>query len=125
MEDLPEDVFLVTRELRRSYDLEYEQVDSAEKLKAALQKSWDIVICDYSMPGFTGLEALKIVREQNPFVPFIIVSGDIGEEIAVNAMKSGANDYVMKGNLPRLLPAIERELREADSNRARRHAETA
>ena len=86
-------------------------------------QGWDIVLCDFHMPRFSGTEALKIVREQDPDVPFIFVSGAIGEDVAVGAMKAGAQDYVMKGNLKRLAPAIERELRDAAVRRERATAE--
>ena len=80
---------------------------------------WDLVIADYTMPGFSGTKALAIVREQHPDLPFIFVSGTIGEDTAVAAMRTGAHDYIMKGNLARLAPAVERELREAAVRRER------
>jgi two-component system response regulator len=89
------------------------------------QKEWDIVIADYSMPHFSGIAALKLLKEQKPDLPFIIVSGVIGEETAVEAMRAGAHDYLMKGNLTRLIPAIEREIREAKVRADRRKAEEA
>ena len=79
----------------------------------ALTATWDVIISDYSMPRFNGITALAVARRQAPDLPFILVSGTVGEEIAVQAMKAGANDYLFKGNLRRLGPAIERELREA------------
>jgi signal transduction histidine kinase len=84
---------------------------------------WDIVVSDYYMPGFGGLEALKIVREGGYDLPFIIVSGNVGEDLAVEAMRAGADDYVMKRNLPRLVPAIDRELRDAEARRTAALAE--
>ena len=125
VEDSEDDAFLLLRELRQSYELEFDRVASAGEMGVALGKTWDVVISDYSMPGFDGLEALRILQERNLDVPFIIVSGAIGEEIAVNAMTGGASDYVMKGNLARLIPAIERELREAESRCERRRGEAA
>ncbi len=125
VEDSENDAILMLRELRLAYDLEFERVASAKALCAALEKNWDVIISDYSMPGFDGFEALGLVKEKNLDVPFIIVSGAIGEEIAVNAMTAGASDYVMKGNLKRLAPAIDRELREAESRRERRRGDAA
>lgn len=125
VEDLESDAILLLRELQRVYQPEFERVATAPELEAALARSWDVIISDYAMPNFNGMQALQIVREKKLDIPFIIVSGAIGEEIAVNAMKSGANDYVMKGNLPRLLPAIERELREAEIRQLQRQGEAA
>ncbi len=125
VEDQEPDAILLVRELNRAYELESVRVASAEEMSAALEKPWDVIISDYLMPNFDGLDALRLLQKRNLDIPFIIVSGAIGEEIAVNAMKGGANDYVMKGNLPRLVPAIERELREAESRRLRRQGETA
>jgi two-component system sensor histidine kinase UhpB len=124
VEDSEDDTLLMVRELRRSgYDLSFERVDTPESFCAALaRQTWDLVIADYSMPHFNGLAALQLLQESGYDLPFIIVSGAIGEEIAVAAMKAGAHDYVMKGNLARLGPAVERELREAESRRTRRQA---
>ena len=102
----------------------WERVDTAETLEAALQKSpWDLILCDHAMPGFSAPEALGMVKHHGFDVPFIIVSGYIEEETAVSAMKSGAHDYIMKDRLARLVPAIERELREAEVRRARQKSE--
>src|ERR1019366_3105428 len=84
---------------------------------------WDLIISDYRLPRFDGLAALAVVKEKGLDLPFIIVSGFITEETAVAAMKAGAHDYVMKDNLARLAPAVERELREAASRRERRRSE--
>ncbi|HQT27152.1 MAG TPA: diguanylate cyclase, partial [Burkholderiales bacterium] len=117
-------MLLVLRELRQGgFDPNFERVWSEEGLKTALQKEWDIVVADHNMPGLDSMEALRIVKETDADLPVIIVSGSIGEEIAVGAMKSGAQDYVMKGNLARLVPAVQREIREADIRRAHRKAE--
>ena len=115
VEDSPDDADLVLHELRRGgYEPEFERVETAAAMDSALQeKQWDIVLSDYSMPSFSGIDALKLLRSKDLDIPFILISGKIGEETAVDAMKSGANDYVMKGNLERLVPAVERELREA------------
>ncbi|HUK30670.1 MAG TPA: response regulator [Candidatus Acidoferrum sp.] len=125
IEDSDADCELLVRALRHEgYDLNHEQVSSAASLKKCLAcETWDIIISDYSIPGFSGTEALKIVRERNLDTPFIFVSGTIGEDIAVDAMRHGAHDYVMKGNLARLLPAISRELREAERRRDHRRSE--
>jgi PAS domain S-box-containing protein len=115
VEDSEDDALLVLRELRAAgYDLTHERVDTAAALEAALQRHpWDLVIGDYSMPHFSGTAALAMLRERGLDVPYICVSGTITEELAVAAMKAGAHDYITKGHLKRLLPAIERELREA------------
>ena len=127
IEDSEDDAFLLTRELERGgYALEAVRVDSAAELTAALDRQpWDLVIGDYSMPQFSGLAGLNIIRQRGLDMPFIFVSGTIGEETAVAAMRAGANDYVMKGQWKRLLPAIARELRDAEERRGRRHAEAA
>jgi PAS domain S-box-containing protein len=125
VEDREEDALLLLRELRRAYEPEFRRVATEEEMTAALEEPWDIVISDYSMPTFDGLRAIKVLQSCRPEIPLIIVSGAIGEEIAVMAMKSGANDYVMKDNVARLLPAIERELREAEGRRERARGEAA
>lgn len=124
-EDSEDDAFLIVRELRHGgYTPEMERVDSAKDMQSALEKqAWDLIITDHNMPGFNSTEALTLARSYDENVPFIVVSGSIGEEIAVDAMKSGAHDYVMKGNLARLIPAIKRELREAENRRAHQAAE--
>ncbi len=121
VEDTPDDAALIERALARAgYDVFARQVSSAEDLRRELHESeWDLVIADYTMPGFSGTKALAIVREQHPDLPFIFVSGTIGEDTAVAAMRTGAHDYIMKDNLKRLAPAVERELREASVRRER------
>src|SRR5436190_12953961 len=95
-------------------------------MQAALKKeAWDIVISDYEMPGFGGFEALELLKESRQDVPFILVSAVVSEETAVAAMKAGAHDYIMKRKLARLGPAIERELREAQTRAAKQAAEVA
>jgi two-component system sensor histidine kinase UhpB len=127
IEDSEDDALLLLRHIKKGgYEVAHQCVDSADDLKNALQKQpWDIVISDYAMPGFSGLDALRIVQEQGLDVPFLLVSGQIGEDMAVAAMKAGAHDYLMKGKLARLLPAVERELREAEVRRARKRADLA
>ncbi len=106
------------------YDVTHQRVYNAAALTSTLEDGqWDIVISDYSMPGFKGTDALTMVREKGLDVPFVFLSGTIGEEIAVNAMRAGAQDYVIKGNAARLLPAIQRELREAEVRRERKQME--
>ncbi len=126
IDDSEDDAELVRHAIQRGgYDPITQRVDNAADLRRALQADppWQIAIADFSMPGFNGLNALAILRHHDPDLPAILVSGEIGEEIAVAAMKAGASDYVMKGNLARLVPAIERELREAEDRRRRRRAE--
>ncbi|GEM_PF-1951450 len=123
VEDSPSDMELAGWELEKNgFSItRKERVQSRVGLQRALRsESWDLVISDYSMPSFTGLDALRLVREFRPDLPFIMVSGTIGEEVAVTAMKAGANDYLMKGNLKRLAPAVEREMRDLAD---RMHAE--
>ncbi|MEE8471219.1 MAG: ATP-binding protein [Dehalococcoidia bacterium] len=116
VEDSEDDAIFVLRELRRGgYDPISERVDTPEAMNAALdQQEWSLIVSDYAMPRFSMPAALAMVKEKGLDVPFIIVSGAIGEEAAVAAMRAGAHDYVMKGNLARLIPVIERELREAE-----------
>src|SRR5437868_8093873 len=125
VEDSEDDALLVLRELRAAgYDLTHERVDTAAALEAALDRHpWDLVIGDYGMPQFSGTAALAMLRERGLDVPYICVSGTITEELAVAAMKAGAHDYVTKGQLKRLLPAIERELREAKARATLRATE--
>lgn len=127
VEDSEDDALLTLRELRRGdYTLDYLRVDTPEAMLAALERQvWDVVIADYSLPAFSAPEALKLLQRQALDLPFIIVSGTIGEDIAVAAMKAGAHDYLIKGNLARLLPAVERELREAQERQQRHRAEQA
>ncbi|MUH00786.1 response regulator [Scytonema sp. UIC 10036] len=127
VEDSEDDTFLVLRELRRGgYNPNYVRVDTPDAMHAALDRqSWDIAIADYSMPAFSAPEALKLLQRRKLDLPFIIVSDTNGEDIAVAAMKAGAHDYLMKGNLTRLVPAVERELREALDRHKRQSAERA
>jgi diguanylate cyclase (GGDEF)-like protein/PAS domain S-box-containing protein len=115
VEDSADDVKLVLRALRLGgFAATHTRVQTAADFTAALADGrWDAVLSDFAMPGFTGLDALRIFRAAGADIPFILVSGTIGEEFAADAMKAGASDYVMKGNLARLAPALERELAES------------
>jgi signal transduction histidine kinase len=99
------------------------RVDTIRELEDALLEPWQIVVSDFDLPGFNGLRALELVRQRNPQVPFLIVSGVIDEEQAVAAMQAGAQDYFSKGKLARLGPAVSRELREAEERRSRAEAQ--
>jgi PAS domain S-box-containing protein len=127
VEDSEDDCLLLKNMLARGgYEVTCQRVETAETMSAALADGqWDIVISDHRMPQFSSLAALKLYKEREGNIPFIVVSGSIGEELAVTAMKAGAHDYIMKDNLTRLVPAVERELREAESRRQRRCAEQA
>ena len=127
VEDSPSDAKLVIQELKRmDRPLELERVETADAMRAALaRQAWDIVLSDWSLPKFSAPAALAVLKASELDVPFIIVSGTIGEETAVEGMRSGARDYVLKDKLQRLTPAIERELRERDVRVARKDAETA
>jgi len=127
VEDSEDDLFLLLHELRKGgYDPEYRSLCTADAMKAALvDREWDLITSDYNMPGFSAMGALEILRHSGLDLPFIVVSGKIGEDQAVAAMKAGAHDYVMKQNLSRLVPAIERELRDSTERQKRREAEVA
>lgn len=127
IEDSEDDALLIADRLRRGgYDLTFQQVEDRAAVEAALAANeWDVIIADYRLPNFSGVEALELVRSIGNSCPFIIVSGQISEDTAVNAMRSGANDYVLKGNLARLVPAIERELRDAAIRKERKQVEQA
>ncbi len=118
---------LIIRRLQRGgYDLVHKRVETPGEMRAALaQPDWDIVLADYKMPQFPALAALEILKASGLDLPFIIVSGTIGEEKAVAMMKAGVHDYVMKHNLARLVPAVQRELKEAEGRREHRLAEEA
>ncbi len=127
IEDSEDDTMLLLRELKRGgYEPIYERVESAAEMSAALERRvWDLITSDHSLPHFSTPEALALLKEKGVDIPFIIVSGSIGEEMAVAAMKAGAHDYLRKDNLSRLVPAIRRELGEAEVRRQRRQAEEA
>ncbi len=125
IEDNEMDAVLETRELQRSgLVLATTRVETESDLRAALSRqSWDIILCDFTLPGFNGADALRMAKELSPETPFIFVSGTIGEEAVAEAMRSGAKDYVMKDRIKRLAPAVARELREAAARREARLAE--
>src|SRR5208283_5349375 len=127
VEDSENDTLLLLRELNRSgYEPAHERVYTADGLSAALEKQpWDIIICDFVMPQFSGLEALKLTKRKGVDIPFIITSGKISDDTAVMSMKAGAADYIMKDNLTRLGPAIERELQETSIRRESEKASNA
>lgn len=121
VEDSSDDAELQVRLLRKAgYSIAFERVDTPSDLRRALERTWDLIISDYSMPTFKGLDALHLVRKLGLETPFIFVSGTMGEETAVAALKMGAQDYLMKNNLGRLIPAVERELREAEDRQRRK-----
>jgi PAS domain S-box-containing protein len=125
IEDSEDDLLLNIRAIEQGgYEPSYERVETPEAMSASLSaKEWDVIISDHKMPHFDSFKALEILKESGKDIPFIIVSGTIGEETAVAAMKAGAGDYLMKNNLKRLAPAIERELSEAEVRRKRKDAE--
>ncbi len=127
IEDSEDDALLLERELRKgAYDLVCERVETEAAMRAALDRGpWDLVLSDHWLPLFSGPAALGVLRASGLDLPFIIVSGTIGEEQAVSAMKAGAHDYLLKGKLARLVPAVERELGEAEERRGRKRAEAA
>jgi signal transduction histidine kinase len=122
VEDSEHDAGLLLRHLRdNGYETEHRRVDNGHDMQEALRtEEWDLIISDYTLPGFGGLKALAIAKQDSPDTPFIIVSGKTGEDSVAEAMVAGAHDYVMKDNLARLLPAIGRELREAELRRERK-----
>ncbi|AFZ34609.1 response regulator receiver modulated diguanylate cyclase/phosphodiesterase [Stanieria cyanosphaera PCC 7437] len=126
VEDSEDDTDLLVIELERGgYQIIYQRVETKEEMQAALevQEQWDIILADYFLPRFSANEALDLLKENNLDLPFIIVSGKIGEDTAVAAMKAGAHDYFIKGKLTRLIAAVERELREALLRQEHRHAQ--
>jgi two-component system cell cycle sensor histidine kinase/response regulator CckA len=127
VEDSETDAKLIAHELRRAgYLLEMERVQQADEMRAALDRApWNVVISDWFMPRFSALAALALLKEVAPDIPFILVSGTIGEETAAEAMRAGARDFLVKGRLARLGTAVERELRQRRSRQAQRQSEAA
>lgn len=128
VEDNDDDAFLLERHLRRhGFAPRMTRVETAEEMRSALQKGAlpDIVLADYNLPNFSGPEALQLLKTSGLDIPFIMMSGAVSEETAVDSMRAGAHDYVAKQNLTRLVPAIERELKEASGRRNKLAAEAA
>lgn len=125
IEDSDNDAQLLAREIRRlGYETQIQRVETAGELQSKLNnESWDVILCDYSLPQFDAPHALEILRDSGLDLPFIIISGTIGEESAVSALKAGAHDFIIKGKYARLGPALEREIREAQVRSERRKAE--
>jgi PAS domain S-box-containing protein len=125
VEDSEDDAELILREIKRAgYTIEFERVQTKPEMQLALARgAWDIILSDYSMPNFSAMAALRTLQESGLDIPFLVISGTIGEETAVTALKSGAHDFLLKGKLARLIPAIERELRDAETRRSRHEAE--
>ena len=119
VEDSEADAELLLAELRRSgFQTVLKRVDSETELREALAaESWEIVLCDHGLPSFSSTEALRLVRDTGSDIPFVVLSGTIGEEAAVEALKAGARDVVLKTNLARLGPVVDRELSEAENRR--------
>ena len=115
IDDSEDDVLLLLRELKRGgYNPEFQRIDNSPAMKKALQeKQWDIILCDYKMPNFSAPAAIVLLKETKTDIPIIVISGNIGEEIAIECMRLGAQDYIMKSSLSRLCPAIARETEEA------------
>jgi signal transduction histidine kinase len=126
LEDSELDHQLALAHLRRGgLEVASTRVESRAEFEAALGQPWDLVLSDYNLPGFTGIEALQIVRRHDADLPFVLVSGEIGEETAVDAMRNGAGDYLLKNNLARLAPAVEQAIGAAEARRARAVADRA
>ncbi len=125
VEDNDTDALLVVRQLKKEgFEVDHTQVKTRDDMQIEMEKGgWDLVISDYSLPGFGGQDALELFKSKNLDIPFILVSGTVGEEIAVNIMKGGANDYLMKTHLHRLAPAVKRELKETLLKRDKKHIE--
>src|SRR5262245_35576535 len=125
VEDSVDDTFFIVRELQRGgFEVDFERVETQAAMQSALEADdWDIVICDYSMPLFGGSAALATYKRSGSEAPFIMVSGTMGEDLAVEILKAGAHDYVMKENLTRLVPAVKRELEAAQHREDRKQVE--
>jgi signal transduction histidine kinase len=124
IEDSEPDHALAMAQLRRAgLATEAERIESRAELERALKRPWDVILSDYNLPGFTGLEALQMLRDSGSLMPFILVSGEIGEDTAVEAMRNGASDYLLKNNLARLAPAVEHAIAAARTSRARVRAD--
>ncbi len=119
IEDSEPDHALAMAQLRRAgLDVDAVRIESRAEFEAALAQRWEVILSDYNLPGFSGLEALQMLRQRDGLMPFILVSGEIGEDTAVEAMRSGASDYLLKNNLARLAPAVENAIAGAETRRA-------
>ncbi len=125
VEDVETDALLLLRELKRGgYEPTWERVQTAQSMGAALDREkWELCICDYKLPRFSAPAALELLNTTGLDLPVVVVSGTVGEEVAVEVMKAGAHDFILKNNLSRLNAAIDRELREAEIRIERRHLE--
>jgi signal transduction histidine kinase len=125
VEDSEHDAQLILSQLRRGgYEVEYERVETRAAMRAALShRTWDIILCDYTLPQFSAMDALMTLKESGQDLPFIVISGTVGEETAVTTLKAGAHDFLLKGRLARLVPAIEREMQDAKTRRLHQEAE--
>jgi PAS domain S-box-containing protein len=125
VEDSEDDAELVVREFQRGgYQVEFDRVQTKAAMEEALTNHpWDVILSDYSMPTFSAMGALSTLKASGLDIPFLVISGTIGEETAVTTLKAGAHDFLLKGNLARLIPAVEREIREAENRRSHREAE--
>jgi PAS domain S-box-containing protein len=127
IEDSEDDALLISHALEKGgFIPDTQRVETVQELSEALRdRPWDVILCDFNLPNFSGMNAIDLLRELHMDIPLLLVSGVIGEEMAVECMRRGANDYIMKENLSRLCPAIERELADASSRSKRRQAEEA
>ena len=124
IEDSEPDHALVVAQLQRAgMPVQAERIESRREFEAALGQRWDVILSDYNLPGFSGLEALQMLRNSAVLIPFILVSGEIGEDTAVEAMRNGASDYLIKNKLARLAPAIEHAIAASQTHRARVRAD--
>ena len=125
VEDSEKDSEMMLRELRRGgFEVEHQRVETRSAMQAALsQGGWDLILCDYTLPQFSARDALQILQASELDLPFIVISGTIAEESAVEMLKAGAHDFIVKGRFARLLPAIERERKDAETRRLRREVE--
>jgi DNA-binding NtrC family response regulator len=123
-EDSEDDAALLVRRIKKDgLDPVYKRVNSLKEMKNAINKEeWNIILSNYNMPNFSGLDAINLLRQKNSDIPLIIISGTVGEDAAVKTIRKGANDYLTKDNLVRLVPSIRRELQEAEIKRERREA---
>ncbi len=127
VEDSADDALLIARELERGgYETLYERVETPEAMRKSLdRRRWDVIVTDHAMPRFDAPAAIGILQERGLDLPFIIVSREISEEAAAAAMRAGAHDYIVKDNLIRLCPTVEREMREAEEHRQHRRSDAA